>query len=250
MNETRAAFELLAMTIVTREDDRLCNDGPDVQIKRAVEQLERFHRQTPLTPVHDTAIDLAGFGQATVHFASSDEQYLLLSEVAEALGVPVWTACDWARREQLHAVEDQREQDEQRGDGRLGWDCLRAYCDLHLDFVVDNPEARPDGGGRRWSSYGDWLISTDRIPLFILDSPWSEEFRKNTRGLFAHAFLKSGIADLLGDVPTYREVPWDGPMEPTDFTLGERYQRIAEEIPEDEAIRRARRGPALEEDDL
>jgi hypothetical protein len=241
-------FGHLALRIVQRNEDNLFNDGPDVQIKRATEQMERFHRTTPLAPVHDTAVDLAGFGTAPVHFAAGDEQYLLLSEVAEALGVPVWQACRWAREEWLWAVEEQRDTDEKRGDGRLGWELLRDYCDLRLDFITDDPEAKPDADGRRWSSYGDWLISTDRIPSFILSSPWRAEFLRNTRGLFAHAAVKSGLADLLDGVQTYRQPPWDGPAEPTGETLGDRFRRRAEVIDEADAIEQARRGPVLDDD--
>ncbi|MFC4054651.1 hypothetical protein ACFOY4_33595 [Actinomadura syzygii] len=241
-------FGHLALRLVSANEDRLFNDGPDVQIARAVEQLERFHRTTPLAPVHETAIDLAGFGTAPVHFAAGDERYLLLSEVAEALGVPVWRACEWARREWLWAVEEQREADEERGDGRLGWDLLRDYCDLRLDFIADDPEAKPDADGRRWSSYGNWLISADRLPLFILSSPWREEFLRNTRGFMAHAAVRSGLVDLLDDVQTYRQPPWDGPAEPTGDTLGDRLRRRAESIDEGDAIEQARRGPALDDD--
>ncbi|GGP98364.1 hypothetical protein BKA00_005819 [Actinomadura coerulea] len=241
-------FRDLALRIVRRNEAHLCNDGADVQTARAVERLERFHRTTPLTPVRDTAVDLAGFGSAPVYFAGGDEQYLLLSEVAEALGVPVWEACRWAREEWLRAVEEQRQADEERGDDRLGWECLRDYCDLHLDFVADDPEAAPDADGRRWASYGDWLISTDRVPAFILDSPWRAEFLRNCRGLFAHAATKSGLADLLDGVQTYRQPPWDGPAEPTGETLGDRFRRRAEVIDEADAIEQARRGPVLDDD--
>lgn len=216
---TTDVFEMLAATIVYRHEDNLFNDGPDVQIERAVKALERVHRVTPLTPVSDTYIDLAGFGQADVRFASGGEQYLLLSDVADALGWPIWTACDWARLQQNYAVQDQRRADEERGDGRIGWDYMLDHIDLELDFCVDNPEAKPDARGQRWSQYGDWLITRDRLPSAILASPWSREFMDNTMPHFGHIARKV----------------W-GPQMGAVFN--------ASGMTEEEALRRARRGPA------
>lgn len=248
----RVALHTLAMEAVHAHLDHLVDGGPAEQIERATAALHRFHERVPLYPVNDRLLDLAGFGSAPLRFATFDDdsglatdQYLLLSEVADALGVPLATAHEWARQDHLDAIATQREVDEQRGDGRLGWECMSGLVDLELSLAVDDPEAGPDADGKRWSCAGDWLISADRIGAFLLASPWREEFLTNARGLLAHAFVKSGLADTLGEVPTYRQPPWDGPMESDGFTLGDHFRRVAEQIPEDDAIERARRGPTV-----
>lgn len=235
-----AAFEQLAATVVSRNTDNLINDGPDEQIERAVNYLTKFATTTPLAPISNTMIDLAGFGEAPVHFAQygvEPEQYLLLSEVAEALGVPPWKACDWARQEQLWAIESQRDVDERRGDGRLGYDCLRDYVDLGLDFIADNPEANPDADGRRWSSYGDWLIAHRRLPLFLLLSPWGEEFMNNIHDHMSIGMRKV-FGDQLADLTAY-----DAEGNPTSTRL------FHTDLTEEEALRKATRGPVGPLDD-
>lgn len=213
-------FRRVAAEIVARNIDHLAEYSADEQVSRAVAALEKFHRTTPLTPVGPGHfVDLAGFGSAAVYFTGGDRRYVLLSEAAAALGMPAWDACKWARAELLNAIEGQREIDEERGDDRLGWDCLRDHCDLGVWFTVENPEAPPDAGGRRWSDFGDWLISDERLIALILDSPWGSEFMRNASPLFGHAARKAfgeGFGALL----------------PVD-------------IPEDEAVKRARRGPSV-----
>lgn len=243
--ELEWAFSNFAQIIAARNHESLLNDGPEEQIERAVQALKRFHATTPLSPVSNTVIDLAGFGEAPVHFASDGDRYLLLSEVAQHLGMPAWKACDWARQQRLWAVEDQRTADEERGDGRLGWDCLRDYVDLRFDFIADDPQATPDVNGKRWSTYGDWLLSATRLPLFIMVSPWGKEFTDNIAPHMGHAMRKA-FGDKLKDIPTYDAV--DG--EPTGRSAHDSLYGV-HGLTEDEALRRARRGPVIEpHDDL
>lgn len=229
---------------------QLMEDGPTEQAARVTAALTKFHAHTPLYPVRsqDISVNLFGFGRAPVHFVTfdddgqADERYLLLSEVAEQLGVPLHKAHEWARDDWADALSSQRERDEERGE--LGWECLQDLADLGLWMTVDDDQANPDAGGKRWSTAGDWLISAGRLLAFMTVSPWCTEFLDNAGPLFSHAFLHSGLADTLGEVATYRQPPWDGPMEPTGSTLGDHFRREAEEIPEDEAARRAMRGPS------
>lgn len=230
MNETFKRF--IEPLVAEGNGQRLFNDGPEVQIARAVEALEKFAKTTPLHRVTDVWVDMAGFGDAPIHFDADGDRYLLLSEVANQLGVPIWTACEWADQEHLWAIQDQRHQDEERGDGRLGYDCLRDYIDLRLDFIQDNPEAKPDADGKRWSSYGDWLISDDRLPAFILVSPWGREFMDNTRDHFGHA-LRKVWGDKLNNLTAYG----------ADGTPLPGVSLFASDLSEEEALKKARRGP-------
>lgn len=216
--------EKFAAMVVGRHDDhngeRLMNCGPEDQVPYVLSKLAHFEKTTPLIPVINTDIDLAGFGTAPAHFAYGDTRYMLLSEIAEALGWPIQKAVKWADNDYDMALRDQRDLDEQRGDGRLGYECLRDYLDLGVDALVDDPEAKPDAGGERWSHTGDWLISDDRLLWLLSCSPWGEEFMNNTQDAMRHAFLGA----FGSDVP----------------------EAFRPELPKDEALRKARRGPALD----
>jgi len=186
-----ASFELFVGGIVHRHDHQLFNEGPDEQTANGVAALTHFAKTTPLRPVVGRYVDLAGFGQADIVYESDHDEYLLLSDVAAALGMPVWKACEWARQDHLWAIEDQRSVDEERGDGRLGYKCLRSLVDLRLDFIEhDVPDAKPDANGERWAQFGEWLIARDRLPAFILVSPWGREFMDNTMPHMAHVGRK------------------------------------------------------------
>lgn len=230
-------FLPLVERIVAANDAYLLDHGPEEQIATAVKRLEYFALTTPLTPVTNTFIDLAGFGEADVYFASADEPYLLLSEVAEQIGMTAWGVCEWARRDHLHAIEDQRQVDEDRGDGMLGYGCLRSLVDMGLSFIRDDPEAKPDAGGKRWSFAGDWLIAHDRIPALMCASPWSREFLDNV-GPHMGMSLRKVWGDGLKGVPTYGA---DG--QPTG---GNAFDDLfsGDGLTEEEALRRARRGPS------
>lgn len=210
------AFHDLAWSIVRRNENNLSDYTAEEQRDRVLRSLLRFHETTPLSPVNDgTMIDLAGFGSVRVYFASGEDRYVLLSEVADELGWAIWDACDWARSEWLDSLEAQREQDEDSEDRRIGWDCLRDQVDLRACFVADDPAASPDASGHRWSVYGDWLISTDRLFSALLSSPWGKEFMANAKDLMRHAS---------------REV------------FGDQFGAPAPELSKDEAVRRARQG--------
>ncbi|NEC92201.1 hypothetical protein [Streptomyces sp. SID12501] len=229
-----------AEKVVAKHDALLLDYGPEEQTARAVAALERISAVKPLAPLPaGTVIDLAGFGEAPVVYVTEDEEYLLLSDIAEALGWPLHKADAWARLQHGYAVRDQRDHDEERGDGRLGWECLLDYIDLRLDLIEDDPEAKPDAGGRRWSHSGDWLISRDRLPALIMSSPWSKEFMDNSLPAFGHAMRKVW-GDKLKDIPT---VTVDGTP-----TGGNAYDDMfrTDGMTEEEALRRARRGPALD----
>lgn len=240
MTDFTSPFETFAAMVVVRHDDRpdreLLNYGPEEQTTEVAERLGRFRKTTPLTWVPDKDIDLAGFGKAPVHFESADDHYLLLSEIAEQLGWPLYKACSLARRYLGYAIEDQRHADEQRGDGRLGYEYMRMWVDLGVSLVMDDPEAKPDGGGRRWSEAGDWLVSHDRLPLLLSYSPWGREFMDNTMPAMGQA-MRAIWGDKLKSVPTYDV---DGaPTGGTAFT-----DMFASDLTEEEALTRARRGPS------
>lgn len=234
-------FEQFAIDLAERFDRHLVDEGPEEQAVRMVERLERFSKGIPLTPVHDRVIDLAGFGEVPAHFESAEDPYVLISEVAEQLGWPLHKAHEWAKREHGFAIRDQRDADEERGDGRLGWECMGGYVDLGLSLVLEDPEAKPDSNGRSWSFAGDWLISHDRLPLLLSCSPWGKEFMDNVMPHFNHVARKVW-GDQLKGVPTYGA---DG--QPTGGNAFEDLFRT-DGLSEEEALRRARRGLSLDFD--
>jgi hypothetical protein len=222
----------------------LCDYGPDEQAAKAVEALEKFHAHTPLKLAPPgLTIDLFGFGSAPIHFVSAEDRYMLLSELGAALGVPIWESTKWVRKQQLYAIEDQREHDEERGNG-LGWECLRDYLDLRLWCVTENPDYKPDTKGSvRHYDYGEWLISVDRLMLFILDSPWGKEFMKNTSDLFRLGMKKHFASGELGNLPVYR--PDGNPALHDDGTPMTAADIWHTPLTEEEARRKARRGPNI-----
>ncbi|MDI5964824.1 hypothetical protein [Streptantibioticus silvisoli] len=241
MTETALASSIasFAAMVVDRAERHatLVDEGPDEQRIRVAQRITDFAKTTPLTPVYDTVIDLAGFGQARIHFRSEWDDYLLLAEGAESLGWPNHKAVAWARRQYLHAVEDQRELDEERGDGLLGYECMRDYLDLRIDAIIDDPEAKPDGG-QQHSAAGDWLISRDRVFVMLLDSPWGKEFMSNVKPAMTHAVL--GIwGDKLTEIPA---------VDLNGMPLGNVRDVLLDThgMTKDEAMRRARRGPVVD----
>jgi hypothetical protein len=240
-----STFTKFATELVAKNDDRLFNYGPDEQVGRVLKAVTRIHRVAPLTPVINTDIDLAGFGKAPVLFVAEDNdqrhEYLLLSDVAETLGWFMPRAHDFAEKMASFDLEEQRREDEERGDGRLGWNHMRYYIPLDIDLVVDDPEAKPDAGGKRWSDYSDWLVSRDVLPALLSASPWSREFMDNTLPAFGHA-MREVWGDKLKNIPT---VTADGTP-----TGGNAYDDLfsTDGLTKEEALRRARRGPALDED--
>jgi hypothetical protein len=241
---SRTALKTLALHAVNTHREHLANYGPDEQVEQATAALLRFHNRVPLFPQYGETVNLFGFGEAELRFVAYDPEtnltgkaYLLLSDVAEALGVPLPRANDWARQDHLDAIRTQREIDEERGDGRLGWECLDDLVDLELNLIIDDPEASPDHDGRRWSCAGDWLISDDRLLAFMTISPWNKEFLDNAGPLFGHAF-RATMGDRLKKVPTYTA---DG--QPTGTTA---YDTLADTggLTVEEARERAMRGPS------
>jgi hypothetical protein len=232
MNDMTLVFESVAYAIVKKHEDALFNYGFEEQIDLAVEQLQNFHKLTPLVPVSGKVIDLAGFGEAPIHFESAehDKRYLLVTQVGAALGVEPWKACAWSRREWEWAVLEQRSADEERGDGRIGYEGMRDHLDLRVDFIAEGvPDAKPDANGQRWENYGEWLISDDRLLAFLMDSPWGHEFFENAKDHMGIAFMKSFGQNARDEQE----------RDMMDRLFGT-------DVPEDEALRKARRGPSID----
>jgi hypothetical protein len=237
---TLSIHSLFAKRVVATHDSLLLDDGPKEQTARAVAALERISAVKTLAPLPPgSVVDLAGFGEAPIVYVTEDDNYLLLSDIAEALGWPLHKADAWARQEYNYAIQDQRDHDEDRGDGRLGWECLLNYIDLKISLIEDDPEAKPDAGGRRWSFAGDWLIAQDRLPALLCSSPWGKEFLDNVGDHMGLMFQKA-FGDKLRNSPTVHS---DGT--PTGHTA---WDMFSSDLTEEEALRRARRGPALDED--
>jgi hypothetical protein len=242
----RSPFWQFAEQLVAKNDDRLFNEGPDEQAATVLQAMDRLNRIAPLAPVLNTDVDLAGFGKAPLLYAADDGNeevdYLLLSDVADALGWFMPRAHEFVEKMAGFDLEDQRREDEERGDGRLGWRRMRDYIRLGIDLIVDDPEAKPDANGKRWSDYTDWLVSRDRLPALLSASPWSKEFMDNTMPAFGYA-MREIWGDQLKGVPTYSA---DGTP-----TGGNAYDDMfrTDGLTEEEARRRARRGPGLDPDD-
>lgn len=233
------SLQEFAEHVVARHDEHLLDHGPDEQIKQVTEKLKHFAKTTPLVHLTGKVVDFAGFCEVPLHFDGPTDKYWLLSDGAAGTGWPIHKAVAWAEKAFGYAVEEQRRMDEERGDGRLGYDLMRDYLDLGVNAIVDDPEAKPDAGGHRWSHSGDWLISCDRISDFLASGPWGKEFMDNSMDAFRHA-----AREIFGD--KLRQSPVHGPDgTPTGQSA---YDLFEPRLSKEEALRRARRGPAFDED--
>ena len=237
----RSPFQAFAEEVVAKHDAHLLNYGTDEQVPTVLQKMDRLHRIAPLTAVTGTSIDLAGFGTAPLlyHTAGAEPfEYLLLSDISDGLGWFMPRAHDFVEKMAAFDLEDQRREDEERGDGRLGWRWMRNYIGLGLELVIDDPSSKPDAGGRRMSEFSDWLVSRERIPALLSASPWSKEFMDNTMPAFGYA-MREAWGDRLKDIPTYRTggTPSGNAFDDLFRTDG---------LTEEEALKRARRGPALD----
>lgn len=238
----RSPFLGFAEQLVAKHDDHLLNCGPEEQAATVLQKMDRLDRIAALTPVDDSDIDLAGFGKAPLLYrAAGDEtvEYLLLSDIADSLGWFMPRAHEFVEKMAGFDLEDQRREDEERGDGRLGWNRMRDYIALGLELVIDDPDSKPDAGGRRMSDFSDWLVSRDRLPALLSASPWSKEFMDNTMPAFGYA-MREIWGDKLREILTYR----------TDGTpAGNAYDDLfaTDGLTEEEARIRARRGPSLDD---
>ncbi len=235
----RTSLETFAITTAWRHENgqtyTLLNEGPDEQAKRSLENLNRLHAHRKLFPVYDPTrmINLWGFGGVRIHFVvfgpddKATHRYVLLSELAEALAVHPAHASKWLRMEQEQALRSQREHDEETG--TLGWDYVLDVVDLGLDMYVDDPQAKPDANGCRWSHADDALIEADRLLSFMTVSPWCKEFLDNSSALWGHAF-RHAFGDKMTDSPALD-------------LLGD-----TEGLTVEQAAERATRGPQLHDD--
>lgn len=233
MSNMTKTFRDTARAIVAARDNNLLDYGADEQINLATEALDVFHARRPLQAVAGRALDLAGFGEATIHFESTDldKRYLLVTEVGAALGMEPWKACKWARQRWEWAVLDQRRDDEENG--RLGYEYLDDHVDLRVLFYADDvPDAKPDANGKKWEHYGEWLISDSVMLSFLMDSPWGHEFFKNARDHMGIAFRSTFGANVKDE----RDQEVLNSLFGTDLS-------------EEEALRKAKRGPAVEDGD-
>lgn len=173
-------FKRFGAALIDAHDNRpgtdLLDYGPEEQAAKVTERLAQFDKRVPLIPVTSTIVQLGGFGAARVRFTSAADNYLVLSEVADAIGWPLQRAIEWAHKDYDQALREQRMLDEQREDGLLGWECMRGVIDLGVWTVIDDPTAKPDAGGRCYAYGGDWLISHDRVPSLLMDTPMADAF--------------------------------------------------------------------------
>ncbi|MFJ2631092.1 hypothetical protein ACIO6U_03885 [Streptomyces sp. NPDC087422] len=178
-------FKRFAIALIEAHDKRpgtdLLDFGPKEQAAMVVERLTRFDATVPLTPVTSTVVKLGGFGAARVRFTSAADSYLLLSDVADSIGWPLQRAVEWAHKDYGQGLREQRMLDERRDDGLLGWECMRGVLDLRVSTVIEDPTAKPDADGRRWSFGGDWLISHDRVPSLLMSTPMADVFLDRER---------------------------------------------------------------------
>lgn len=241
-------FRAFAEQVVAENDDFLLDYSPGEQVDRAVAALEKLNARRPLRPLV-REVNAFGFGTALTCFvtgdAEPDETYLRLTPMARAIGIEPAKTAKIAEDRIGWAIRDQRENDEKSG--VLGWECLNDWIDLNLSLVLDDPDAKPDAGGHRWSYGSEWLMTLDRLMDLVGSSPWSREFMNNAMPMFSHAFSKSGLEAAAGECKTVvKQVDGEGSTFWTPGpTVADAFAATREGISEDEARRRAYQGPSI-----
>lgn len=243
--KTFSIFQPYADQLVQELDQRTgwkwMETGPEDQARLAVEAVSRVHRAKPLFPASGTSIDLAGFGTTERIFSSAEGGYVSGLATADALGWLPYKFHAWATKQREWALMEQRKDDEERADGRLGWHHMTDYISLDMWAIMDDPEAKPDAGGGRYSEVGEWLIAERRLPWLLSCSPWGREFYENTKDHFGMVF-KAAVGEKLKAVQTFGA---DG--QPTG---GNAYDDMfVTDLTEEQALRKARRGPVADPDD-
>ncbi|MET7989840.1 hypothetical protein ABZU76_02915 [Amycolatopsis sp. NPDC005232] len=205
-------------------------------------------------------LNLFGFGKITQVLTrydaatnALDRDGLIWScDLADALG---WNPADLAelcRREYLWETSEQWEIDRKNGAHDPKWTPKFTPMGVSVWHGPGSSDEHygPDGMMRgpilkNWQDL--YLIDTDRILMLMTHSPWAREFMTNAKPLLSHAFEQSGLADLFADVQTLRHS--DGEMVETGESLADAFAEDRAGITEEEAARRAMRGPIADLED-
>ncbi|MGW6288819.1 hypothetical protein [Streptomyces sp. NPDC055107] len=175
----RHPFLSFARMLVEKQPGILYEEGPEEQAEDVVRAMRRIDKVTPLTPVvNDETVDIPGFGGVYVIFKSTERAYLLLSDICQVIGWPQHKAHAFAERMHEMALADQRRIDEERGDGRFGWEHLLDYVELGVQRTTPDPDATPDVAGKRWTAFGDWFISEKELSWVVSCSPAGHALRE------------------------------------------------------------------------
>lgn len=241
-------FRAFAEQLVAEHDEHLLDYGPEEQTDKVVATLEKLNSRAPLRP-HRETVNAFGFGTAQTCFATGDggphEIYLRFLPLADAIGFTPDKAQKLAEMRRSWQVQDQRTRDEETG--VLGWDLMNDWVDLGMSLLIDSPDAKPDSAGRRWTYASEWLVTLDRLPDLVLSSPWGKEFADNAQAMFSYAFKFSGLEAKAAEVSTLTRHVGDEGTEKwakSGRTLADALAVDRHGISEDEARRRAFRGPA------
>lgn len=166
--------------------------------------------------------DLWGFGDVTLAFVAKDEDddpdqawWVWLYDLTEATGCTREQLTDFWNRD--------------RADG---------YADVDVVTYTRPSEDRPISV----PIVGNGAV----MRVFMEISPWGAEFMKNMRPVFAHAFMASGMAELVGGAPSYvidQNSLGEDVAVPTGRTLGDHIRTEAGQTSDDEAAQQAFRGP-------
>lgn len=215
----------------------------------------------PTDLLDEETINLFGFGRVRQLLRKFDKDtgaatrdgYFWGHEAAAALGWDGAQFAKWCDSMRGFDLSEQRHRDEEAG--TLGWDYLK-YHPMGVSVWVGD-DASDDhyvNGGmsgpimRYWQDI--WLIDTDRLMAMMSASPWSSEFMDAVIPLMSHAFAHSGLEERAKDVPAYqrRENSLGEVTTEVVGSLADMFARDREGISEEEAVRRAMRGPGVPTD--
>lgn len=252
----RQAEEIARAQLEQWRPKGICDATEEEFVDRIASEIVKVIRREDVIanpPGGGPVINLFGFGTVPEVLTEVDLEtgvvkpagYFWGHDAAAALGWDGAKFTEWAESQRKFDLIAQRSEDEESG--ALGWDCIRHHpMGLHVwqggrsseDHYVDGQMRGPIM--RYWGDL--YLIHSDRVMSLMSASPWSAEFMSNLIPLMAWGMKRSGLEENARDVPTYV----DGA--PTGGTLADMFARDREGITEEEAARRAMRGPVLDTD--
>lgn len=241
----------------------ISDNTPEEFVAKIDAEVEKIRRRNALaipSAGSGTLIDLFGYGKVREvlsppsRAAAEDgvHGFFWGHDAAEALGWDTAEFIKWCQRERAWELDDQRREDEESG--VVGWGCLNIFPlgvevwqgegdsrDHHVNGMMSGPIMR---------YWGDlWLVSTSKILPMMSSSPWSREWMDSVIPMMAFGLQASGLEEQIGGLGSYSARTnslGETTFEPTGRTLADHFAADREGYTEEEAIRRAFRGPVAD----
>lgn len=220
-------------------------------LQREIDKLAERGGYTLQTPGEQPILNLFGYGTVREVLCWPDGHGMFWGhEAADALGWDRAQFNRWAQDEWKLDLVQQRYEDEETA--VLGWELIRHHplgvsvwqhdddqAEHHVDGMMSGPIMR------YWCDL--WLIDTGEIFMMMMGSPWGKEWLAAVKPMMAWGFEKSGLGDVIGDVPSIVTRPdsMGSTVSEPGPSLRDAIARDRDGLTEQQAIEQAMRGPVF-----